>query len=239
MRIVSPQILVIAVDAVGFLRNTPRVPGIGASCPRTWSIAEAEWRLLQLGSFLQSSQKEWNPTARSRYNKRRSIHQEMRRIGDDRMELINRELTDEEVAAWLDELRRDKTLTAHMQEIRKTNPAVSTRNVVRRRRMPSVTATPRPRQVRWRPPPGRGRRGRGGVRIVRQPPPPPPPPMQQPTIVRQAAYRNGDRMRAAQLRQMREQEALRAAYVRRQGLTHQVDVLEDGYNEEGDGSVSI
>ena len=48
-------------DAVGALRNSnmPRIPAIGGGIPTSWDAAEQEWRLLDLGNFLNADHKRW------------------------------------------------------------------------------------------------------------------------------------------------------------------------------------
>lgn len=114
-------------DAVAFLRatNAPRVPALSASCPKTWVAAEVEWRLNDLQSFLGSDQNLWPKGGIiSRYNKRKALHQELQRMGDNRLDA-----SDAQVAAWADGLRGSLTLTRHMVQLRKENPAVASRDV--------------------------------------------------------------------------------------------------------------
>ena len=113
----AAQRAAVARDAVGVLRRTPRVPAIGGRCPSTWEASHQEWELCELSTFLLHDQKGWPRVSRTRYNKRRAIHEELLRMSLSRLDL---DLAG--VASWLDDIRGERTLTNHLVSIRQNNP---------------------------------------------------------------------------------------------------------------------
>jgi hypothetical protein len=124
----------LARNAVAMLRNTPQQPPIGR-LPKTWLACLQEWQTGDLGRFLVVDQREWSHDVRSRFNKRRSIHQEMIRLTESRPL--------EETASFLDYSRERLlnragkvfSLTQHLGQLRSSNPAVAQRNVLQRTRV--------------------------------------------------------------------------------------------------------
>jgi hypothetical protein len=132
------RISALATDAVSLLRATPEQPAIG-SLPKTWLASFQEWQDNNLGNFLEVNQREWSHMVRSRYNKRRSIYQEMVRNAEGRSSV-------RAAAVWLDSVRvqlrnragKALSLTQHLDQTRRLNPNVSQRHVVSRCRQTRV-----------------------------------------------------------------------------------------------------
>lgn len=189
--------------------------------------AHQEWELGGLASYLRHDQKTWSQAVRTRYNKRRSIRQELLRMAELRMELDHAD-----VAAWLDDIRGQKTLTNHLVALRRGNPEVSRRVVPTRRRLTRPQQAYARQQAEQHTPP-EARQPR-----QQQPPPPPrqrrPPPAAQQHTHPESRGRpdipgesQGRRLQAAIAQQVADEQAqLREAELRR-GLRRQSDVVEE------------
>jgi hypothetical protein len=182
----AAQRAAVARDAVGVLRRTPRVPAIGGRCPSTWEASHQEWELCELSTFLLHDQKGWPRVSRTRYNKRRAIHEELLRMSLSRLDL---DLAG--VASWLDDIRGERTLTNHLVSIRQNNPQVHRRVVHARRRhirQPARRQTQPPAQERTQPSTQQRRTQPPGQRRTQ-------PPAQQQTFPRRPGFQ-GPNLRA-------------------------------------------
>lgn len=142
-------------------------------------------------------------------------------MGDNRLDA-----SDAQVAAWADGLRGSLTLTRHMVQLRKENPAVASRDVgfrPHRERRPPAPPPPPPRQ--------HGRGGRGGRQQQRSARAAPPPYQQQPAVYRPPPSTLGRRTQAAVVAAERNRALLRLQRDRRMRLESEVLVLAPGYYE--------
>ena len=97
-------------DTLQVLRATPRVPAVGGTLPKSWIACLDEWEASRLGEFISVSQRGWEHRLRTRFNKRRSIYQEIGRHSQ------FRDCSLQEAAIDLDEIRVScgYTLSKHL-----------------------------------------------------------------------------------------------------------------------------
>jgi hypothetical protein len=205
-------------NAPACLRRTPLQPPIGA-CPISWKAAMVEWETGNLSQYLSVDDTEWSNAMKSKWNKFKSIHREVVRH-----QLEGKSL--DHAATYLD-LRRNSrdakvTLTKHLDEVKKGNPALKRRTVVSRKRR---SAAQPQQQRRQRPVP---------QQPARQPVPQPvPQPVrQQPAPQPQAREGRGQFMVRAALEQRAQPFRRLAQGERRRNLPETAHVLLDGVAEQ-------
>jgi hypothetical protein len=129
----------LAQDAVGMLRSAPRQPPLGAF-PNSWVDACRIWEDENLGDFVNVDKTDWSNTMRSKYNKMKSVYNELiKKQGEE-----EREISLDRVAYYMDVMRdaektqrgKSFTLTQHLDVLKKVNPSVKKRMVFQRRRAP-------------------------------------------------------------------------------------------------------
>ena len=126
----------LAINAVAFLGRTPHQPSLG-KFPKTWVDAIQVWERLDLSQFQFTDKKDWSSTIRSRYDKIKRLHEEVSRNQRASWSLLDS-------AIYLDNIRKNKpgktpTLTQHLTEVRRGNPAPQRRTVMARRCTPKAT----------------------------------------------------------------------------------------------------
>jgi hypothetical protein len=101
----------VQADALGALRATPRQPTVGTTCPSSWTTCLSQWRTLQLESFRDRPQTEWDRSTRCRYNKRLLIMKQIERASEGQLMSLN------DAATYLDKNRADMSInfTAHLK----------------------------------------------------------------------------------------------------------------------------
>jgi hypothetical protein len=72
-----------AVGVVEALGATPRQPTVGTTCPSSWTTCLSQWRTLQLESFCDRPQTEWDRATRFRYNKRLLVMKQIERASEE------------------------------------------------------------------------------------------------------------------------------------------------------------
>ena len=121
----------LSVNALALLRATPAQPSIGAFTPKTWARNLAAWNgsVPLWSQFIGVSQRSWDQKTRLRFNKRLSIHQEIKRWA-----LLHNNGDLEAAAIELDQVlvvrNRDGnrfSFSDHLQERRRSNPEVQNR----------------------------------------------------------------------------------------------------------------
>jgi hypothetical protein len=144
--VVPPFRAAVVAEALGALRATPRQPTVGTTCPSSWTTCLSQWRTLQLESFRDRPQTEWDMATRCRYNKRLLVMKQVERASDEQL------LSLDDAATYLDRARADLSInfTAHLKSRSDSDARIPKRVAGQ----PQVRPRPRGRQQQYT----RGRR---------------------------------------------------------------------------------
>jgi hypothetical protein len=136
----------LAENAVACLSNVPRQPTLG-ELPKNWVNAMHLWREEKLDRYLNVDKAGWSSQIRSRYNKMKSIRDEVVRQNVSDCAADGRERTVDNSAYYMDVVRENNvlqntnkipSLSQDLEHYRRNNPTATRRNVVARRRTPSA-----------------------------------------------------------------------------------------------------
>jgi hypothetical protein len=120
----------VGLDAVSCLAGAPLQPPIH-TLPNSWLAAITEWESLNLSQYLSVNTGLWGQAMKSRFNKFKSIHEEVVRHKQQGQSL-------EQSAGHLDLIRTSErgkvSLTEHLRRLRQGNPNVKKREVFTRDR---------------------------------------------------------------------------------------------------------